>query len=248
MPSWSGSALKKRGIPFVVAGNSNCRQSNDRSCPYFCKALIYLRWDGGTERARRFLEQLPRNIGLEEVPPINYDWVTVDMIDGRYQEALNRLDQESLKVYDGVSQFYIPKDLLAAQIYGLLDLPELEKAHYEDARDLLEAKVRERPEDARIRSSLGIAYAGLGRRKDAIREGNQGLKLLDGSKAVGLGYRLKDLAQIYLIVGNYEAAIDQLEHLLSVPAWFSAAYLKIDPTWNSLRDHPRFLALLEKYG
>ncbi len=27
MPSWSGSALKKRGIPFVVAGNSNCRQS-----------------------------------------------------------------------------------------------------------------------------------------------------------------------------------------------------------------------------
>ncbi len=28
MPSWSGSALKKRGIPFVVAGNSNCRQSD----------------------------------------------------------------------------------------------------------------------------------------------------------------------------------------------------------------------------
>ncbi len=27
MPSWSGSALKKRGIPFVIAGNSNCRQS-----------------------------------------------------------------------------------------------------------------------------------------------------------------------------------------------------------------------------
>ena len=27
MPSWSGSALKKRGILFVAAGNSNRRQS-----------------------------------------------------------------------------------------------------------------------------------------------------------------------------------------------------------------------------
>ncbi len=29
MSSWSGSALKKRGFLFVVAGNSNCRQSTD---------------------------------------------------------------------------------------------------------------------------------------------------------------------------------------------------------------------------
>ena len=219
----------------------------DRSCAYFCKAVIYLRWDGSTERAREFLEHLPHNLRLEEVPAINYPWVTVDMIDGRYQDALNRLDGESAKVYEGISQFYIPKDLLAAQIYGLLDRPEKEKAHYEDARDLLEAEVRERPEDARIRSSLGIAYAGLSRREDAIREGGLGLQLLGGSRSVPLGYRLNDLARIYLMVGDYDAAIDQLEHLLSVPAWFSAAYLKIDPTWNTLRDHPRFLALLEKY-
>ena len=102
--------------------------------------------------------------------------------------------------------------------------------------------------DHRIHSSLGIAYAGLARKEDAIREGKLGLDLLGGSQGQVLGYRLNDLAQIYLMVGDYEAAIDQLEHLLSVPAWFSAAYLKIDPTWNTLRDHPRFLTLLEKYG
>ena len=40
MPSWSGSALKKRGssIPFVVAGNSNCRQSA-QGWLYLCVVL-----------------------------------------------------------------------------------------------------------------------------------------------------------------------------------------------------------------
>ncbi|MDA2924446.1 tetratricopeptide repeat protein [Acidobacteria bacterium AH-259-L09] len=220
----------------------------DRSCPYYCEALIYLNWDGSTERARGFLEQLPHNIGLEESPPINYPWVIVDMIDGRYQEALRRLSSGSSEVYEYGGMFYIPKDQVSAQIYGLLDRPELEKAHYEAARDLLEAEVKERPEDGRIHSSLGIAYAGLGRNEDAIGEGRLGLELLGGNQDPKLGFRLKDLAQIYLMVGDYDEAIDYLEHLLSVPALFSAPYVKVDPTWNPLRDHPRFLALLEKYG
>lgn len=63
-----------------------------------------------------------------------------------------------------------------------------------------------------------------------------------------MGLRLKDLAQIYTMVGNYEEAIKTLERLVSVPAHFSVGYLKIDPTWAPLGDHPGFLALLEKYG
>ena len=220
----------------------------DRTCPYYCKALIYLNWDGSTERAHSFLERVPPNVGLEKTPPINYPWVLVNMMDGRYQDALDRLSAGSAKVYEFTQSIHIPKDLLAAQIYGLMDRPELEKAHYEAARDLLEAEVKERHEEHRIHSSLGIAYAGLGHNEDAIREGRLGLELLGGNQGVYLGFRLKDLAQIYLMVGDLDGAIDQLEHLLSVPAWFSAPYLKIDPTWNPLRDHPRFLALLEKYG
>ena len=50
------------------------------------------------------------------------------------------------------------------------------------------------------------------------------------------------------MVGNYEEAIKTLERLVSVPAHFSVGYLKIDPTWAPLGDHPGFLALLEKYG
>ena len=61
-----------------------------------------------------------------------------------------------------------------------------------------------------------------------------------------LGFRLKDLAQIYVMLGDHDKAIDYLDHLLSVPTFFAAGSLKVDPTWNPLRDQPRFLALLER--
>ena len=246
---WAGGrSLGLRDFSEAIRSHDRAIQlTPDRSCPYYCKALIYLNWDGSTERARRFLEGLPPNVDLEGTPPINYDWVIVDMIERRYQEALRRLSSGSSEVYEFVN-FYVPKDRLAAQIHGLMNRPALEQAHYEEARDPLEAKVEEQPKDHRMHSSLGIAFAGLGRRDDAIREGRLGIELLAGNRDASLGFRLKDLAQIYVMVGEYDEAIGQLEHLLSVPAHFSAPYLKADPTWNPLRSHPGFLALLEKHG
>jgi hypothetical protein len=56
------------------------------------------------------------------------------------------------------------------------------------------------------------------------------------------------LAEIYVMVGEYDAAIDQLEHLLSIPAPFiSAPWLRVDPIWQPLLDHARFQALLDRY-
>ena len=246
---WAGGrSLALRDFSDAIRSHDRAIQLvPDRSCPYYCKALIYLNWDGSTERVRRFLEGLPPNVDLEGTPPINHYWVIVDMIERRYQEALRRLSSGPSEAYEFVV-FYIPKDLLAAQIHGLMNRPELEQAHYEAARDLLEARVEKRPKDANVRGSLGIAYAGLGRRDDALREGRLGIELLGGNRGALLGFRLKDLAQIYVMLGDHDKAIDYLDHLLSVPTFFAAGYLKVDPTWNPLRDQPRFLALLEREG
>jgi hypothetical protein len=48
-------------------------------------------------------------------------------------------------------------------------------------------------------------------------------------------------------VGNYDAAIDLLDYLLSIPSWMSVRRLKLHPMWDPLRDHARFQALLENY-
>jgi serine/threonine-protein kinase len=129
-----------------------------------------------------------------------------------------------------------------------LGQPKSAQIHYQAARQTLESAVKERPKDYNVRASLGIAYAGLGQRQDAIREGKLGVELLGGRRGPQLSYRTKDMAQIYLMIGDQDRAIDELEHLLSVPGFFSAGYLKVDPTWNAIRNHPRFQALLKKHG
>ncbi len=169
------------------------------------------------------------------------------MVDGDYQAALDRLASVSSDVLQGQMR-YVPKIQVYAQIHGLMGNRQRERAYYDSARSMLESKIQQRPDDERLRSALGIAYAGLGRKGDAIREGELGVELLPMSKEAWRGaYRLKDLARIYTMVGEYDATIDRLESLLAVPSITAVPGLRIDPTWEPLRDQPRFQALLAKY-
>jgi len=51
----------------------------------------------------------------------------------------------------------------------------------------------------------------------------------------------------YALVGELEAAIDQIEYLLSIPRLLTVDWLRLHPFCDPLRDHPRFQALLEEY-
>lgn len=55
------------------------------------------------------------------------------------------------------------------------------------------------------------------------------------------------LAQIYSMVANEEAAIQQLDYLLARPSYISVTLLRLDPRWDPLRKNPKFEALLAKY-
>ena len=54
------------------------------------------------------------------------------------------------------------------------------------------------------------------------------------------------LAQVYTIVGEYDKALEILEHLLEIPSWTSISALNFHRVWDPLREQPRFKALLEK--
>jgi hypothetical protein len=117
----------------------------------------------------------------------------------------------------------------------------------------LEKKVRENPGDPRFHAALGLAYAYLARRDEAVREGRRAVELLPVSKdgCSGPPYVL-NLARIYTIVGDFTNAVDQLEYFLSIPIgeylWelASVPLLRIDPTWAPLRQHAKFIRLLQE--
>jgi serine/threonine-protein kinase len=98
--------------------------------------------------------------------------------------------------------------------------------------------------DRAIQRGLAQAYAG---RKDiAIREGLRGVSLgplsVDAQVAP---YLVHQLARIYILTGEPDKAIDQIEALLRMQYWVSPAWLRIDPNFDPLRNNPRFKKLVE---
>ncbi len=219
----------------------------DQMWPYLAKVFDYWSWKGkdALEESRATLEAMESG---QDPDWMVWTWFYQAVFEGDYQEALGYLTSFS-KDWIRIKVGATPISLLSAQVHELLNEPRLAVSDYENAKDALEKEVLVYPEDPRYHSSLGVAYAALGRKDDAIREGKRAVELLPMSKdaVYGIPYVI-DLAHIYTLLGDAEAAAGELEHLLSVPSWISSAWLQMDPRWNRLRDDPRFKRLIEKYA
>jgi tetratricopeptide (TPR) repeat protein len=80
----------------------------------------------------------------------------------------------------------------------------------------------------------------------AIRDGKRALEMLPPSKDMYFGpYIQHQLVRIYLPAGEYDAALDQLQPLLEMPYTLTPAWLRIDPMFDPLRKHPRFVQLVQ---
>ncbi len=135
--------------------------------------------------------------------------------------------------------------LALAGAYALQGDRRRERTYADSARADFEVQLRANPDDAQLHTLLGVALAHLGRKSDAIREGLRGVEGVPISANAFTGpYYQHQLARIYIMVGEPEKAMDQLEPLLRVPYFLSPGWLRIDPTFDPLRKHPRFQALV----
>ena len=220
--------------------------SPDISAVYWELAKNVLLWKGDIGEARRVVEECRlrgKDDGTEYSP--NAMTFQIEMIDGKFQDAKAALDRASTEEIVNDQFNYAPTSLLRAHLARLQGNEAMAQKYYDSARVFLQLKLKTNPADERLYSAIGLAYAGLGRREEAVTAGLRGVELLPVVKEAWRGsYRLVDLARIYALTGDQEKAVDVLKRLLSIPSEVSGVLLKIDPWWSSLRSNKRFHELI----
>lgn len=211
------------------------------------KTTLYLLWEEGTASARRALQEASSSVAEGFSPHLTHFGFQMDLIDTLYDDALNRLEREGFEKLDD-QMIYRPKSLYLAILYGLQDDMDRARLYYDSARIHLETKIIEIPDDSRYHSSLGLAYAGLGMKQEAIREGELALSIMPLEKDYYRGiFILEDMARILTMVGEFDQALQVLRQLLSIPSAISVNLLKKDPAWKPLWELPAFQQLMENY-
>ena len=198
---------------------------------------------GDLSQARAVLEMMPRQDKAVSI----LNWFVQEVYEGEYTEALGRLDAAPEMLIEGT-----PKALLEGRIQELLGDPARSRTAYEVARDQLEEITEQEPQHAWFAyCHLGEALAGLGQKDEALRAAARASELLPISRDAVLGPTIATCeAKVLATTGEYDTALEKLDRVLSIPGdWATGVWgLRLDPVWDPLRDHPRFQALLEKYG
>ena len=228
----------------IDACNKAITCSPNSTWPYLYKIFGYWSWKG------------PCNESREAVKFVNkeHEWYLFSLVwqevgEGNYQTALKLLS-DTTKVWASDNKMWtIPQTMFTSFINTYLDEPELARSGYKTAVEILEKKVAEVPADPRYHSALGIVYAGLGKKEEAIKEGLKAVALLPVSKDAVYGIaHVQDLAIIYTMLGESDLALDQLDQLLSMPSWITPVWLEWDIRFSPLKNHPRYKELLAKYA
>jgi serine/threonine-protein kinase len=115
------------------------------------------------------------------------------------------------------------------------------RAYADTARVAFEAQLKVAPEDPQLLVLYGLALAYMGKKAEAIAAGERSLAIMPISKDANSGaYDQHQLARIYIMVGEPEKALDQIEPLLKIPYLLSPGWMRIDPAFAPLKGNSRF--------
>jgi TolB-like protein/Flp pilus assembly protein TadD len=206
---------------------------------------------GDVNLARRALDAFPEAIkslprGITRggnVASVIGIWAYLDAMERRFTDAFQEFEKEDVNG----DLAHLQQLAGRAALRLLAGQTEAAKSVGDEALPLLEARLRERPDDTFAMTELSWVYLALGRNADALRLSRQAADSLSIEKDALYGpFFESGLAQIEARTAAPEEAIKRLRRLLSIPAGgvASIALLKVDPVWDPIRNRPDFQQLL----
>src|SRR5438128_728213 len=165
------------------------------------------------------------------------------------QKALAACQLETIASQTGVP---LPKSYLQACVDLVRGDAAKARAEFEAAQPSIEKTVASSPQDGTRHAQLGLLYAFLGRKDDALREGQRAMELKPITHDIIEGAVAEDFYALTCArVGETDEAITRLERLLTTP--FAVDYADESITlsdlrqrweWDPLRNDPRFQKIL----
>lgn len=209
------------------------------------KGQSYLRWKGSTTVLSDALRSIPPD--WDDDGMATYGRYTALRVERRYRDALVMLDSARTELSrDGL--VYHPKSLMRAEMYHALGETRAARRHYEEARREMSATSAANPRDPSIHAALGLAYAGLGMKREAIREADLAIDLSRASSRAAtamMGIAIEILGR----TGELDRAFEMIELMLSMQSGreITLPFLRVWPGFDPLRKDPRFDELLRRF-
>ena len=207
---------------------------------YTTKARIYLAWRGDTAAARRVVEGARGHADLATLAAGLQG--TLFLLTGpAWDSAAASLTVK--KFEDSPVDYFFWKGWWN-RIRG--DRPA-ERAAWDSLLAASSAEVKKHPGSDESWTGLAMAFAGLGQGPEALRAIARAEESLPLSRDAAWGAdRAVLFAQMYVLMGDADRAIVQLDQLLSIPSPVSRAGLRVDPAYEPIRSDPRFQRLLDQ--
>jgi len=209
------------------------------------RGLVYVHWQGQLDTLRTIISGLPRELHLPEIELARVNFALWDRDPDR---VLRLLESVPAPVFE-TQVAYLPKSLYSGWAHQLRGDESAALAAFDSARVLLEPLPPDNPNDERILVALGYVYAGLGQPMDAEGRAADAVRLRqEEGDALSRLRTLEAAARILAQAGLADQALVHLETIMATDSPVSVHTLSLDPLLDPIRNHPRFQALLERYG